>query len=766
MSVLFAVSAGSYIFQTVSSGESPQLKPDGSRLPSREALWRQLYRSRKVLLIYGTGDPESAPGYRQLAEEMEERSRWIRIEPVADRDLSGDSLPPLPTLVIGIPRSNAFLARWSDVLPFRFGEKGFAFHGQVYADSTDLFSLVYPHPEHPQYPLMVVSGNDDRRVQAYLRSHGGIWGIPGDYRILRGETCMVMGFFSQQPERRWQFDAAAHRDFAAETRLALETPHYRLFLHGLNLSEEELAAWQQRQEASYDSLCARLEIPDTLPVIDYHLYASFEDKGLITGRTRLWHVVPERNEVHVAVEPGIGGDDFTADAVLILRRALGQPRQNVLEMGLSMLFSRNWRGRGYAYWAARLFRSRTMPPLSDLLDNSLLERESELVMAPAAASFVACLVRRYGWKVLRQRYRTWQPSPGEVSRLNREWQDYLKFIAAGYEQAIAADRRRFPRPTGFQKGFCFAHEGYRIYNGYLSRKADAALKALADIGTNAVSITPFSYMPDPHRPVFLRYSRGPGSENDESIIHAALTARRLGMQVMLKPHIWLGRSWPGEIAMTSPEDWERFFHYYYRWMRHYALMAEMYQMEYLCVGVELSQAALQQPERWVELIHRLRGLYSGQMTYAANWGEEFENLTFWKELDFMGLNCYYPLSRKDDPTDAELLAGMEAVARGIEAVARRVGKPVVLTEIGFTATEAPWKNPHRPAGRDAANPAHQARCYRAAVTVLEGQPWLKGIYWWKWPTYLEYGGPQDNDFTPNGKPALDIVARWYSRISP
>ncbi|MGH7602165.1 MAG: hypothetical protein ACREOI_37850, partial [bacterium] len=41
--------------------------------------------------------------------------------------------------------------------------------------------------------------------------------------------------------------------------------------------------------------------------------------------------------------------------------------------------------------------------------------------------------------------------------------------------------------------------------------------------------------------------------------------------------------------------------------------------------------------------------------------------------------------------------------------------------------------------------------------------WLAGIYWWKWPTMLEDGGPQDNQFTPNGKPAAEVVMKWYKQ---
>jgi hypothetical protein len=60
--------------------------------------------------------------------------------------------------------------------------------------------------------------------------------------------------------------------------------------------------------------------------------------------------------------------------------------------------------------------------------------------------------------------------------------------------------------------------------------------------------------------------------------------------------------------------------------------------------------------------------------------------------------------------------------------------------------------------------AAQARCYEAFFRGLEGRRSCAGVYWWKWPSFLEYGGKRDDGFTPNGKPAQDVVARWYGSI--
>jgi hypothetical protein len=272
------------------------------------------------------------------------------------------------------------------------------------------------------------------------------------------------------------------------------------------------------------------------------------------------------------------------------------------------------------------------------------------------------------------------------------WREYL----ARLQDEFRPERKKTGGIPDFQKGFCHAHEGYQIYNGYISNRSDIALGKLARMGANAVSISPYSYMRNATDAAPFPFARQAGSENDESIIHAVLAAKKSGLAVLLKPHVWIRGGWPGQVQMSSPGEWDRFFGYYWAWIRHYAVLAEMYDVEIFCVGVEFSGATVGHEKEWIQIFQRVRGVFSGALTYAANWGGEIESVSFWGELDYIGVNFFYPLGGLNTPTDAQLLEGANA-----------------------------------------------------------------GVYWWKWPTYLEYGGPRHSGFTPNGKAAEKIVARWF-----
>ena len=235
-------------------------------------------------------------------------------------------------------------------------------------------------------------------------------------------------------------------------------------------------------------------------------------------------------------------------------------------------------------------------------------------------------------------------------------------------------------------------------------------------------------MGDPQSPTNFRFSQRAGSENDESVIHTISQAKEQGLFTLLKPHVWISNSWPGEVEMTTEQDWNLFFEHYYQWISHYALMAEMHEVDVLCIGVEFAAATLRQENHWRDLIGKLRNVYSGHLTYAANWGDEFEQVTFWDQLDLIGLNCYYPLSNNSKSNQNMLERGFASVLDKVDIVKTRYNKPLLITEIGFRSVEAPWMSPHEEAGNKNFNEDDQAKAYSAVFQVLANTTVVDGVF--------------------------------------
>ena len=492
--------------------------------------------------------------------------------------------------------------------------------------------------------------------------------------------------------------------------------------------------------------------------ITYILYSSLEQKAIVTNSMEFAHVDVLRRTIHVALDDGIRGDRVNKESVLLSRLMIGATPHQVFEVGLGLMTGKQWFDKHYNDWMARIAHADMGLPARILLDNALYQQASPLLREPMAAAFVECMIEEWGPENFFSQFSEWRPSAEEWPVIEKVWSDCVDSHRANF---VALPQKDKPG-TAFQKGFNFAHEGYNVVDGYGSRAADAAMDRLAEMGTNAVSIIPYTGMRDPHHPVPLRIANSARNENDGAVAHAARHAQSLGFTVMLKPQIWLRGSWPGDLDMLSEEDWNTFFKYYERWISHYALLAELFDMDVLCIGTELTHATMKHEDRWIDLTNRLRSIYSGSIVYAANWGEEFENLKFWDAFDYIGLNSYYPLSDKENPTEAELREGANQIVARIQSVQKQFDKPLLLTEIGFPSTEKPWILPYQENRQLPPNTEHQALCYKIMIEALADENWLAGIYWWKWPSHLERGGRNHRDrFTPNGKPAQHVVADWF-----
>ena len=289
-----------------------------------------------------------------------------------------------------------------------------------------------------------------------------------------------------------------------------------------------------------------------------------------------------------------------------------------------------------------------------------------------------------------------------------------------------------------------------------------ALAPLRDLGAGWISQTPFGWAPALDVPE-VRFSgeRGLWGETDAGLVATAKAARALGIKTLLKPHLWVRHGeWQGEIAMATEEDWAKWFASYEAFILHYARLAEANGFEALAVGTELAKAS-GRTQDWKRLIAQVRALYHGKLTYAANWNEEAERIAFWGDLDFIGVQAYYPLATVDRPDEKAIEAAWAPIAARLEALGRRTGKPVVFTEVGFKSHTGSLKEPWVWDTNGDVDLGVQKDAFTAMFTTFWRKPWFGGTFVWKWRASPREGPRADKDFTPQGKPALAVIKEHY-----
>jgi hypothetical protein len=295
----------------------------------------------------------------------------------------------------------------------------------------------------------------------------------------------------------------------------------------------------------------------------------------------------------------------------------------------------------------------------------------------------------------------------------------------------------------FQRGVNFTAEFPPFYGN------DAAvemLKKLPAHGINSIALVPYGFASTKEPKVRGWNTRW---EGDAGITQLARVAHSLGVKVLLKPQLWMHGGNPANIDFPGTAENSEWFAQYQPFLEHYSQLASAIHADVFCVGVELEKMSGNE-HAWRKLIARAREIYPGPLTYAANFGAEFESIKFWDALDYIGIDEYYPLP--DDLSTA-------GVVEKISAVQSRFQKPVLFTEAGFpSVTEAnrfPYDDSSRPVDLEI-----QAKSYDALLAAFYEKPWFAGVYWWKVGTN-GYGGPSDASHTPWNKPAMQSLDRWY-----
>jgi len=255
-------------------------------------------------------------------------------------------------------------------------------------------------------------------------------------------------------------------------------------------------------------------------------------------------------------------------------------------------------------------------------------------------------------------------------------------------------------------------------------------------------------------PDYTRYSAEPNS-----VVHAINRCHELGMKVMLKPMVdcrdgnWRGNINPSSAWFTAYQDFANFW----------ADIAQEHKAEMFCAGCELVKT-LSWSSSWRNIIQDVRtNHYSGPMTYAANHGRE-QNINWWDELDYIGIDAYYSLTSKNDPTLAELKTAWNNRCNSIETWRNNnwPSMDIIFTEVGYQSVDGTnktpwWTNPSNPIDLQ-----EQADCYEALLSQCKDRSWWLGAFWWNWETDPDAGGPENPYHPMQNKPAEQVLYNYYT----
>ena len=237
-------------------------------------------------------------------------------------------------------------------------------------------------------------------------------------------------------------------------------------------------------------------------------------------------------------------------------------------------------------------------------------------------------------------------------------------------------------------------------------------------------------------------------------------AKSYGIQASLYPMLeidndkTIGTVWRGYLNFFGV-TLENFFKQYTAFLLELADMSASYEASYFYIGSELASlthniAAL---PFWEQLIFKLR-MRDKQaphphvlLTYAAHW-EEYLTVPFWRQLDQIGINAYFPLADVETargiqhPPQTIIEKSLNQQFERLRAFAKTQKRPLALSEFGLTPFDQTTARPWQQSPSEISDLDEQHIAYKGLLHVLQNQgSWLASVNLWHWQLPERMGSP-------------------------
>jgi hypothetical protein len=305
------------------------------------------------------------------------------------------------------------------------------------------------------------------------------------------------------------------------------------------------------------------------------------------------------------------------------------------------------------------------------------------------------------------------------------------------------------------------------------KPTDATLGTLRSDGGEWVAVVPYGFCRKDEPHFYWHGNPPPGQrkmgqwwgETPQGVAETVQMARKNGLKVMLKPHVWMMGGSHLDLAFNKETDWQTFEADYRGYVLGNARLADSLKVDLFCISTELDKFAIERTRFWSDLIAEVRQVYKGQLTYAANW-DRYAQLPFWKELDYIGVDAYFPLSDAATPPEKVMVQGWKKHLNGLEKLSRQYQKPVLFTEFGYRACDRTAARPWESETECRPNEQAQINAYAALHEAVWPQPWFAGGFVWKW-FMTDQHAPETSDhrerdyYSPQNKPAEAVLRRAW-----
>ncbi len=335
-----------------------------------------------------------------------------------------------------------------------------------------------------------------------------------------------------------------------------------------------------------------------------------------------------------------------------------------------------------------------------------------------------------------------------------------------------------PRADEIHRGVTF---GFCARNGYFETPAARVeVDRMADLNVKWVCLVATVMQESATSP--RQFADFEATPNDYELLEIIDYIHGKGMKVHLRPMIECFDG-HGRTQVWFPQDGERipgrqstamgqWFAVMRARTRHYARIATKAGCEMYGIDSELDRLVHYNKE-WRQVVDVARNFYTGPVTschtHMVDFLGELRKEDHWfRDLDVLGTSFYHASAKEHGASLESRVAFLQPKVELYRQMAAALGKPIMFGEMGCTSSHAGGTKPSGWSGDGGYQPAEQADHLEAVLRCFWDEPWWAGFYWWKWdeqnvrPQFIN-DPSGDKGFTVHGKPAAQVMKKWFAR---
>jgi hypothetical protein len=292
-----------------------------------------------------------------------------------------------------------------------------------------------------------------------------------------------------------------------------------------------------------------------------------------------------------------------------------------------------------------------------------------------------------------------------------------------------------------------------------------AFKEIKDIQAEWVAFVPYGFTKKGSAEVRYNLDRQWWGEKLIGVEECIKEAKCQSLHVMLKPQVYIGGGWVGEMDLETEAEWKIWEESYKNYILDFLNLAVKHEVEMFCIGTEYNIAVVKREKFWKSLIKNIRSKYKGKLIYSSNW-DSYEQIKFWEDLDYIGISSYFPLTENINPSLDILNKEWKPIIKKLKSFSSSKKRKIIFTEYGYMSVDGcagkAWEIEKNLKNLDI---NHNAQCisYDALWSNMSKEKFWAGGFLWKWfPNGMGHEGYPEKDYTPQNKPAELVIKRWFT----